>query len=72
MKAGAVIVDVAVDQGGCTETIKPTTHDAPIYTVDGIVHYGVANMPGAVALSSTIALTSATLPYGIWTSTTRL
>jgi alanine dehydrogenase len=65
MKAGAVIVDVAVDQGGCTETIKPTTHDAPIYTVDGIVHYGVANMPGAVALSSTIALTSATLPYGL-------
>lgn len=65
MKTGAVIVDVAVDQGGCTETIKPTTHDAPIYTVDGIVHYGVANMPGAVALSSTIALTSATLPYGL-------
>lgn len=65
MKPGAVIVDVAVDQGGCSETIHPTTHDAPIYTVDSIVHYGVANMPGAVALSSTIALTSATLQYGL-------
>lgn len=65
MKPGAVIVDVAVDQGGCTETTKPTTHDAPIYTIDGIVHYCVANMPGAVALSSTIALTSATLQYGL-------
>ncbi|MEN8127312.1 MAG: alanine dehydrogenase [Planctomycetota bacterium] len=65
MKPGAVIVDVAVDQGGCTETTHPTTHDAPIYTVDGIVHYAVANMPGAVALSSTIALTSATLQYGL-------
>jgi alanine dehydrogenase len=65
MKPGAVIVDVAVDQGGCAETTKPTTHDAPIYTVDGIVHYGVTNMPGAVALSSTIALTSATLQYGL-------
>jgi alanine dehydrogenase len=65
MKPGAVIVDVAVDQGGCAETIHPTTHDAPIYTVDGIVHYAVANMPGAVALSSTIALTSATLHYGL-------
>lgn len=65
MKPGAVIVDMAVDQGGCTETIKPTTHDVPIYTIDGIVHYGVTNMPGAVALSSTIALTSATLQYGL-------
>jgi alanine dehydrogenase len=65
MKPGAVIVDVAVDQGGCAETTKPTTHDSPIYTVEGIVHYGVANMPGAVALSSTIALTSATLQYGL-------
>jgi len=65
MKSGAVIVDVAVDQGGCAETIHPTTHDDPIYTVDGIVHYAVANMPGAVALSSTIALTSATLQYGL-------
>jgi len=65
MKKGAVIVDVAVDQGGCVETIKPTTHDEPVYVIDGIVHYGVANMPGAVALTSTQALTSATLPYGL-------
>jgi len=65
MKRGAVIVDVAVDQGGCVETIKPTTHDDPVYVIDGIVHYGVANMPGAVALTSTKALTSATLPYGL-------
>jgi alanine dehydrogenase len=65
MKKGSVIVDVAVDQGGCVETIHPTTHDDPVYVVDGIVHYGVANMPGAVALSSTKALTSATLPYGL-------
>jgi alanine dehydrogenase len=65
MKKGAVIVDVAVDQGGCVETIHPTTHDNPVYVVDGIVHYGVANMPGAVALTSTKALTSATLPYGL-------
>ena len=65
MKPGAVIVDVAVDQGGCCETTYPTTHDDPIYKIDGIVHYAVANMPGAVALSSTIALTSATLRYGL-------
>ena len=65
MKKGAVIVDVAVDQGGCCETTHPTTHDNPIYTVNEIVHYAVANMPGAVALSSTIALTSATLNYGL-------
>jgi alanine dehydrogenase len=65
MKPGAVIVDVAVDQGGCIETIHPTTHDDPVYVIDGVVHYGVANMPGAVALSSTIALTSTTLPYGL-------
>jgi alanine dehydrogenase len=65
MKTGAVLVDVAVDQGGCMETTHPTTHDDPIYVVDGIVHYAVANMPGAVALSSTIALTSATLRYGL-------
>jgi alanine dehydrogenase len=65
MKKGAVIVDVAVDQGGCVETIKPTTHDNPVYVIEGIVHYGVANMPGAVALTSTKALTSATLPYGL-------
>jgi alanine dehydrogenase len=65
MKKGSVIVDIAVDQGGCTETTKPTTHDNPVYTVDGVVHYCVANMPGAVALSSTIALTSTTLRYGL-------
>ena len=65
MKNGAVIVDVAVDQGGCIETIHPTTHDDPVYVIDGVVHYGVANMPGAVALSSTQALTSTTLPYGL-------
>jgi alanine dehydrogenase len=63
MKPGAVIVDVAVDQGGCVETIRPTTHHDPVYTVDGILHYGVANMPGAVSRSSTFALTNATLPY---------
>lgn len=65
MKKGAVIVDVAVDQGGCVETIKPTTHDEPVYVIDDVVHYGVANMPGAVALTSTNALTSTTLPYGL-------
>lgn len=66
MKEGAVIVDVAVDQGGCVETIKPTTHDDPVYTIDGVVHYGVANMPGSVARTSTLALTGATLPYGLF------
>ena len=65
MQRGAVIVDVAIDQGGCAETSRPTTHDDPIYLVDGVVHYCVANMPGAVARSSTIALTSVTLPYGL-------
>ncbi len=65
MKPGAVIVDVAVDQGGCVETTRPTTHDDPIYVVDNVVHYCVANMPGAVALTSTQALTSVTLPYGL-------
>ena len=65
MQPGAVIVDVAIDQGGCAETSRPTTHDDPIYIVDGIVHYCVANMPGAVARTSTIALTSSTLPYGL-------
>jgi len=64
MKQGAVIVDVAVDQGGCVETIKPTTHENPIYFVDGVLHYGVANMPGGVPRTSTLALTNATLPYG--------
>ena len=65
MKEGAVIVDVAVDQGGCVETIKPTTHADPIYIVDGVVHYGVANIPGAVARTSTFALTNATIPWAL-------
>jgi alanine dehydrogenase len=65
MKKGAVIVDVAVDQGGCTDTTKPTTHDEPIYVIDDVVHYCVANMPGVVALTSTLALTNQTLPYGL-------
>ncbi|NRA36607.1 MAG: alanine dehydrogenase [Planctomycetes bacterium] len=65
MKPGAVLVDVAIDQGGCFETSKATTHDDPTYIIDGIVHYCVANMPGAVALTSTIGLTSTTLPYGL-------
>lgn len=65
MKKGAVIVDVAIDQGGCIETSKPTTHDEPTYTIDDVVHYSVANMPGAVARTSTLALTSATLKYGL-------
>ena len=63
MKPGAAIVDVAIDQGGCFETSKPRTHEDPIYDVDGIMHYCVANMPGAVARTSTIALTNATMPY---------
>jgi alanine dehydrogenase len=63
MKKGSVIVDVAVDQGGCVETIHPTTHENPTFEVDGVIHYGVANMPGAVPVTSTIALTNATLPY---------
>ncbi len=63
MRNGAVVVDVAVDQGGCIETCKPTTHENPTFVVDGIVHYCVANMPGAVPYTSTIALTNATLPY---------
>lgn len=65
MKPGAVIVDVAIDQGGCFATSRPTTHRDPIYEVDGIVHYCVANMPGAVPITSTIALTNATLPYAV-------
>ena len=63
MKPGAVIVDIAIDQGGCSETSKPTTHSHPTYVVDGIVHYCVANMPGAVARTSTFALNNATLPF---------
>ncbi|MBW2555573.1 MAG: alanine dehydrogenase [Deltaproteobacteria bacterium] len=65
MKKGAVLVDVAIDQGGCFETSKPTTHSDPIFTVAGIVHYCVANMPGGVAKTSTMALTNATLPYAV-------
>jgi alanine dehydrogenase len=65
MKKGAVLVDVAIDQGGCFETSKATTHTDPVYVVDGVVHYCVANMPGAVAKTSTIALTNATLPYAV-------
>lgn len=65
MKKGAVIVDVAVDQGGCIETIHPTAHSNPIYFVDGILHYGVSNMPSAFPRTSTFALTNATLPYAI-------
>lgn len=63
MRPGTVIVDVAVDQGGCVETTKPTTHENPVYMVDDVVHYGVANMPGAVPYTSTVALTNVTLPY---------
>jgi alanine dehydrogenase len=65
MKDGSVIVDVAIDQGGCAETSKPTTHADPTFVVDGVVHYCVTNMPGAVARTSTIALTNATLPYAL-------
>lgn len=65
MRPGTVMVDVAIDQGGCFETSHPTTHAEPIYTVDGVVHYCVANIPGAVPYTSTLALTNATLPYAI-------
>jgi alanine dehydrogenase len=65
MKPGAVLVDVAIDQGGCFETSRPTTHHEPTFEVDGIIHYCVANMPGAVPITSTNALTNATLPYAI-------
>ncbi|MCW3478533.1 alanine dehydrogenase [Neisseriaceae bacterium JH1-16] len=65
MKPGAVLVDVAIDQGGCFETSRPTTHQNPTYVVDGIVHYCVANMPGGVARTSTLALANATLPYAL-------
>jgi alanine dehydrogenase len=65
MRAGAVIVDVAIDQGGCVETIKATTHENPTYVVDGVIHYGVANMPGGVPRTSTLALTNATFPYAL-------
>ena len=65
MKPGSVVVDVSVDQGGCIETCKPTTHEDPTYIIDGVVHYCVANMPGAGPFTSTIALTNATLPYAL-------
>lgn len=65
MRPGTVLVDVAVDQGGCIETCKPTTHEDPVFVIDDVVHYCVANMPGAVPYTSTIALTNATLPYAI-------
>jgi alanine dehydrogenase len=65
MSPGTVVVDVAVDQGGCIETCKPTTHEDPTFIIDDIVHYCVANMPGAVPYTSTLALTNATLPYAI-------
>jgi alanine dehydrogenase len=63
MKEGAVVVDVAIDQGGCFETSHATTHADPVYVVDGVTHYCVANMPGAVPITSTKSLTNATLPY---------
>ena len=65
MEPGTVMVDVAIDQGGCFETSRPTTHEDPVYYVDGILHYCVANIPGAVPRTSTLALTNATLPYVI-------
>ena len=63
LKKGCVLVDIAIDQGGCFETSKPTTHENPTYIIDGVVHYCVANMPGAVPYTSTQALTNMTLPY---------
>jgi alanine dehydrogenase len=63
MKPGSVFVDIAIDQGGCAETSRPTTHSNPVYVVDGVIHYCVANMPGAVARTSTFALNNATLPF---------
>ncbi len=65
MQRGAVLVDVAIDQGGCAETSKATTHDDPTYVIDDVVHYCVANMPGAVARTSTFALNNATLPFAV-------
>jgi alanine dehydrogenase len=65
MQNGSVIVDVAIDQGGCVETIKATTHENPTYVIDGVIHYGVANMPGGVPRTSTLALTNATFPYAL-------
>jgi alanine dehydrogenase len=65
MLPGALIVDVAVDQGGCAETTRPTSHEDPLYAIDGVLHYAVPNMPAAVSRTSTLALTSVTLPYGL-------
>jgi alanine dehydrogenase len=65
MKRGSVLVDIAIDQGGCFETSKATTHDDPVYEIDGVIHYCVANMPGAVARTSTFALNNATLPFAL-------
>jgi alanine dehydrogenase len=65
MKPGSVIVDVSIDQGGCSETSHPTTHSHPTYVVDDVVHYCVANMPGAVPITSSHALNNATLPFGL-------
>ena len=65
MKDGAVVVDVAIYQGGCLETSKPTSHSDPVYDVNGVIHYCVTNMPGAVARTSTLALSNVTLPYGL-------
>jgi alanine dehydrogenase len=65
MKPGSVIVDVVMDQGGCVDTILPTTHDDPNYTLHNVIHYGVTNMPGGVPRTSTLALTNATLPYAL-------
>jgi alanine dehydrogenase len=63
MREGCVVCDVSIDQGGCFETSRPTTHSDPVYVVDGVTHYCVSNMPGAVPITSTIALTNVTLPY---------
>ena len=63
MQPGSVVADVAVDQGGCVETIRPTSHSHPTYVLHGVIHYGVTNMPGAVPRTSTFALTNTTLPY---------
>ena len=65
MKTGSVVVDVAIDQGGCFETSRPTSHSDPVYDVDGVIHYCVTNMPGAVPRTSTLALSNVTLPYGL-------
>ena len=65
MKRGSVLVDISIDQGGCFETSRPTTHNDPVYEIDGVIHYCVANMPGAVARTSAFALNNATLPFAV-------